>query len=110
MFRILHNIWMNELRAQKVRTGGGLVAVEDIEISDSMADTETNIFAAEVLSEVNRLPEAQRACVILAYVEGFSYKDVARVLDIPIGTVMSRLASARGKLAKLNETSEAAEK
>ncbi len=45
------------------------------------------------------LPDAQRETVFLAYVEGLSYKEVAQVLEVPIGTVMSRLAAARVKLA-----------
>lgn len=47
------------------------------------------------------LPEAQRITVFLVYVEGFSYKEAADHLQIPIGTVMSRLAAARSKLAAL---------
>ncbi len=61
---------------------------------------EANIFVTEVLSQVAALPEAQKEAVMLVYVEGFSYKDAADVLDVPIGTVMSRLAAARGKLKK----------
>ena len=52
-----------------------------------------------MLLEVLALPEAQRTTVVLVYVEGYSYKEAADMLDIPIGTVMSRLAAARGKLA-----------
>ncbi len=49
------------------------------------------------------LPDAQRETLLLVYVEGFTYKEAARILDIPIGTVMSRLAAARKKLAPLNK-------
>ncbi len=58
-----------------------------------------NLLAREVLLEVMALPEAQRATVVLVYVEGYSYKEAAEILGIPIGTVMSRLAGARGKLS-----------
>jgi RNA polymerase sigma-70 factor (ECF subfamily) len=47
-----------------------------------------------------RLPEAQRATVFLVYVEGYSYHEAAELLDITVGTVMSRLAGARGRLAQ----------
>ncbi|MCA3660192.1 MAG: RNA polymerase sigma factor, partial [Methylobacterium sp.] len=53
----------------------------------------------QVVMAVFQLPEAQRETVMLVYVEGFSYAEAAVVLDIPIGTVMSRLAKARERLA-----------
>ena len=106
MFRMQHNLWINELRSQKVRTGEGLVAVEETPLPDTKPHSEQNIFLTEVLSAVNALPEAQRACVMLAYVEGYSYQECADILDIPIGTIMSRLSAARAKLAPLKEHSE----
>lgn len=105
LFRMMHNLWINELRKQKVRTGQGLVAVEDTAIADEKPQTEANIFTSEVLSAVGTLPEAQRACIVLAYVEGYSYQETAEILEIPIGTVMSRLAAARKKLAHLKDAS-----
>ena len=57
--------------------------------------TETNIFARQVLNKVQALPDKQRLCVLLVYVEGYSYAEAAETLDIPIGTVMSRLSAAR---------------
>ena len=98
MFRMAQRIWLNELRSRKVRTGGGLVPVEDVDLADNAPGVETNILARDVLNRVNALPEAQRTAVMLVYVEGFSYKDAAEVMEIPIGTVMSRLAAARKRL------------
>ncbi|WP_218044270.1 RNA polymerase sigma factor [Kiloniella majae] len=100
IFRIAQRIWLNELRSQTVRRGGGLVSVDDVDLPDTKADIETNIYASQVLKEVYLLPEAQRITVLLVYVEGFSYKNAAQVLDIPIGTVMSRLAGARGRISQ----------
>ncbi len=99
VFRIAHRIWLNELRAVRIRRGGGLAPVEDVELIDPRADTDVNISAREVLRKVMQLPEAQRVVVLLVYVEGYSYKEAAEVVEIPIGTVMSRLAAARRKLA-----------
>ena len=48
------------------------------------------------------MPEAQRETLFLVYVEGLTYREAAAVLDVPIGTVMSRLAGARERLAVLN--------
>ena len=49
----------------------------------------------ETLAAVMALPEDQRAVILLVAVEGLSYRDAAEVLDVPIGTVMSRLSRAR---------------
>lgn len=99
LFTMAKRIWLNELRARKVRTGGGLVPVEEIDLPDHAPDQETNILAREVLNKVNALPEAQRQAVFLVYVEGYSYKEAAEIMEIPIGTVMSRLAAARKSIA-----------
>ena len=99
MFRMAQNLWINEMRADAVRQGGGLVTLGEIDLPDKSSDQETNLLARQLLKEVMQLPEAQRATVMLVYVEGFSYKEAANVLDIPIGTVMSRLATSRAKLA-----------
>ena len=52
------------------------------------------------------LPEAQRETVLLVYVEGYAYREAAEMLDIPIGTVMSRLAAARKSLSVLVQVRE----
>lgn len=100
MYRLTQRLWLNELRADAVRRRGSMVAIDEIEIADTKPDPESNILAREVLWEVMALPEAQRTTVVLVYAEGFSYKEASDILDIPIGTVMSRLAAARAKLAE----------
>lgn len=100
VFTIARRIWLNELRAETVRRGNGLVAVDDIELASQNLDAETNIFASEVFSAIGGLPEAQRETVTLVYLEGYSYKEAATMLDIPIGTVMSRLAAARKTISR----------
>jgi RNA polymerase sigma-70 factor (ECF subfamily) len=100
LFSILHSIWLNEIRARRVRQGQGFVDADETLISDGARDTETHVMANQVLKQVNALPEAQRSAVFLAYVEGLSYREVAAILDVPIGTVMSRLAAARAKLSE----------
>ena len=99
LFRMAQRLWLNELRAAAVRRGGGLVPLEDANLVSTSPTPDMNIFAAEVLSKVMALPEAQRAAVLLVYVEGHTYREASDVLDIPIGTVMSRLAGARARLA-----------
>ena len=73
-----------------------------------MATIESNILAGQVLRKVQALPEAQRETVFLVYVEGLSYREAAETLGIPIGTIMSRLAAARAKLAGLGTGPEGA--
>jgi RNA polymerase sigma-70 factor, ECF subfamily len=105
-FRIAQRIWLNELRAQTVRQGGGITSIDEVDLPDRAASPETNILTREVLLEVLALPEAQRSAVMLVYVEGYRYKEAAEILEIPIGTVMSRLAAARGKLVARFEPRE----
>jgi len=101
LFAILHSIWLNDLRAARYRQGQGLVDAETALIFDGIRDIETNILAGQVLKEVNSLPEVQRETVFLVYGEGLTYREAAEVLAVPIGTIMSRLAGARAKLASL---------
>lgn len=110
LFTMTQRLWLNELRSRKVREGGGLVPIEDMAIPDNKPDSETNILARDVLSKVQGLPDAQRQAVFLVYVEGYSYRDAAEMMDIPIGTVMSRLAAARKRLnSQLEDVKEVAE-
>lgn len=99
LFSILHSIWLNEIRSRRVRQGRGFVDARETLTFDGAHATETQVMAGQVLKRVNALPEAQRTVVFLAYVEGLSYREVASILDIPIGTVMSRLAAARARLS-----------
>ena len=101
LFAILRSIWLNEIRARKIREGGGFADADDVLSIDGARDIETNILAGQVLKEIGQLPEAQRETVLLVYAEGYSYAEAAAALSIPIGTVMSRLATARAALTKL---------
>jgi RNA polymerase sigma-70 factor, ECF subfamily len=103
LMSILHSIWLNEVRAARYRRGEGVVDAETALVFDGIRQIEANISAIEVLNRVQSLPEAQRETVFLVYVEGFSYREAAALLEVPIGTVMSRLAGARAKLAVLDK-------
>ena len=102
LFSILRSIWLNEIRARRIREGRGFVDPETALIVDLREQVETNILAAQVLKEVQGLPEAQREAVFLVYVEGLRYREAADLLEVPIGTIMSRLAAARASLGRLN--------
>ena len=99
MFTMMRRIWLNELRATAVRQGNGTVTVDDAALVSETLSSEANIFAGEVFNAIGNLPESQREAVMLVYVEGYAYKEAAHILDIPIGTVMSRLAAARKTMA-----------
>jgi len=107
LFTILRSVWLNDLRAARIRLGEGAVDAETVLSFDGGATMETNILAAQVLRQVVALPEAQREAVFLVYVEGLSYAEAAQTLGIPIGTVMSRLAAARARLAHLDPATPA---
>ncbi|MCB8822507.1 RNA polymerase sigma factor [Microvirga rosea] len=102
LFSILRSIWLNEVRAQRIRRGEGIVDAETALVVDGAGQTEAAVLVHQVLREVAALPDAQRETVLLVYVEGMAYREAAAILDVPIGTVMSRLAAARATLGKLN--------
>lgn len=102
LFSILRSIWLNELRARRIRQGEGIVDAETHLVFDGLKQVETNILARQVLTQVQALPEAQRETLFLVYVEGLAYREAAQLLEVPIGTVMSRLAAARESLGRLS--------
>jgi RNA polymerase sigma-70 factor (ECF subfamily) len=102
VFRILRNLWIDQVRRGK--TSGTAVEIDDalhLPSAFGEASAEASIALKQVWAAVQTLPEEQREVLILVCVEEFSYRDVADVLAIPIGTVMSRLARARKTLAEL---------
>lgn len=106
LLTICRSIWLNELRTAARRRTGGMDAASAESLIDLKSDVEMNIFAREVFSKVLALPEAQRATVELVYVQQFTYSETAEILDVPVGTVMSRLFAARKALASLAPQTE----
>ena len=112
LFRILTNTYINSYRAKQRRVAGdraqrrgGPVPVpahrQRRQASRSAEDTLFDLFTDdEVKAALEALPENFRMPVLLADVEGFSYKEIAEILDIPIGTVMSRLHRGRKAMQK----------
>ncbi|MFJ5160135.1 sigma-70 family RNA polymerase sigma factor [Pantoea sp. NPDC088449] len=99
LFTVLHSVWINELRAQRVRVGQGFVDSDELVAPDLQTLSDERLQYAKVMQRVGQLPEAQRNAVFLVYVEGFTYQEAAATLAVPIGTIMSRLAAARSTLA-----------
>lgn len=107
-FRVCKNIWLDQLRANKVRR---LWAESKIGEMDNRQDgqkiADDHIALEEVKSIMAELPDEQRTILSLVAVEGFSYKEAAEMMDIPVGTVMSRLSRARAAIAdSLNQGRE----
>ena len=98
LFTILHNLAVNQFRQS--RTRGKHVTIEETSESSFGEDAvqERKLMYQDVLNKLARLPEDQRAVLLLVAVEDLSYADAAKVLGIPVGTVMSRLSRARERL------------
>ena len=70
---------------------------------DAEPSVERTVIAQSTLQAFDRLPTEQRALLLMVSVEGLSYKEVADILDVPTGTVMSRLSRARQALRQLSD-------
>ena len=98
MYSILHSVWLNEIRARQIRQHASMQWTDELAETipdESGADPERDLMHRQVIQAVERLPDAQRAVMLLVAVEGLSYREAAEALEIPVGTVMSRLARAR---------------
>ena len=115
LFRIMTNTYINKYNAQKRK--GTEVELDDVEelflykrlgsidqsqLSSSAEDQMLELFTDdEVKSALEELPEDFRVPVLLSDVDGFSYKEISEMLEIPIGTVMSRLHRGRKAMQKM---------
>jgi RNA polymerase sigma factor (sigma-70 family) len=103
VFTILHNLAVNSMR-QKSRRGWHVPVQEVEEAAFANAPVqEDRLRHRDLLKALQDLPADQRAVLLLVSVEDLTYAEAARVLDIPIGTVMSRLARGREKLLRIME-------
>jgi RNA polymerase sigma-70 factor (ECF subfamily) len=115
LFRIMTNTYINKYNAQKRK--GTEVELDDVEelflykrlgsidqsqLSSSAEDQMLELFTdVEVKSALEELPEDFRIPVLLSDVDGFSYKEISEMLEIPMGTVMSRLHRGRKAMQKM---------
>ena len=114
LFRILTNAFINSYRSkQRKPQSVNLGSVEDLYLHQRLGgDTRAALGASaedvlmeqitesEIVEALESLPEEYRITVLLADVEGFAYKEIAEILDVPMGTVMSRLHRGRKSLQK----------
>jgi RNA polymerase sigma-70 factor (ECF subfamily) len=99
MFGIMKNAWIDEVRARRRRER--LHAPEEAGATVGDASAAARDIALSVEAAMEQLPEEQRMAIALVLVEGLSYKDAAAALEIPIGTLTSRLARGRETLQAL---------
>jgi RNA polymerase sigma-70 factor (ECF subfamily) len=96
MFGIVRNAWIDEIRVRSRRAH--LFVPEEQAEHVGVATTDAQIQLLAMQSAMERLPDEQRLAVALVLVEGCSYQEAADVLEVPIGTVTSRLARGRAAL------------
>lgn len=107
LFGIVRNAWIDEVRGRARQ--GRIFAMEELGAhvgEDSMRSVADTLAVQDAMA---RLPEEQRTAIGLVLVEGLSYKEAARIMEIPVGTLTSRLARGRDALQEmLSDTTGAA--
>jgi RNA polymerase sigma-70 factor (ECF subfamily) len=105
LFTIMHNVFVNQ-RALAVREAQNVSLDGDADAGGAWqvpvrAPQQAHVELIEVLAALSRLPPEQREVLVLAAVEEMRYEEIAALLAIPVGTVMSRLSRAREKLRRV---------
>jgi RNA polymerase sigma-70 factor, ECF subfamily len=104
LFRIVRNAWIDEMRSRARRDA--LFAPEEAGEAIGVAAIDREMDRLSVEAAMARLPEEQRLAVSLVLVEGLPYREAALVLDVPIGTLTSRLARGRAALQAMLQWAE----
>jgi len=104
LFRIVRNAWIDEIRSRARRDA--LFAPEEAGEAIGVAAMDREVDRLSVEAAMAQLPEEQRLAVSLVLVEGLPYKEAALVLDVPIGTLTSRLARGREALQAVLQWAE----
>ena len=104
LFVIMRNAWLNQIRHKNA--GPLFVELDSNESTGEALDNPHVLYLRKLEREqvreaIESLPDAYREIVVLRDIEGFTYQEIAMVLECPAGTVMSRLGRARGRLRKL---------
>lgn len=99
--RVCRNIWIDEIRKRKVRQAIDFSDIEQEVIANDGEETALNrITLQQINKAMDSLPEQQRSVLAMVSVGGLSYAEISNILNIPLGTVMSRIARARKSLSK----------
>ncbi len=100
MLRIMRNCWIDEVRSRTRRSRTFAPEEEGIRVSATVDDFERAADMQAIDQAMNQLPPEQREVIALVLVEGLSYREAADILDLPMGTVTSRLTRGRQALAR----------
>jgi RNA polymerase sigma-70 factor (ECF subfamily) len=98
MYTMMRNLWIDELRSRRTRRYDGIEAAHGVMGDDGEALAERNNTWAAVRRALSQLPAQQRAALTLICVDGMTYKETAEILEIPVGTLASRVARGRQTL------------
>jgi len=97
LFTLMHNVFVNQVRTRRHPE----VPLDDALGVAAVGDPMEAMTTHDVQAALVRLPEEYRTVILLVGLEQFGYAEAARILDIPVGTVMSRLSRAREKMRQL---------
>ena len=101
-YRIMRNLWIDTARARARRQKIEAPAEDAMEVAAGPADAmDSALELSRMMAAMERLPDEQREVVALILIEGFGYRETAEMLDIPMGTVASRLVRGRSALLEL---------
>ena len=105
LYRIMRNLWIDTARsrARKARFEAPPDAAQAVGV-DPRPGIEATVDLKRMMSAMDRLPDEQREVIALILVEGYGYREAAEMLELPIGTVSSRLV--RGRMALLEMVGE----
>lgn len=104
-YRIMRNLWIDTARSRARRTAHEAPEDDGLNVGeDPRSAMDASVDLKRIMSAMDRLPDEQREVVSLILIEGFGYREAAEMLDLPIGTVSSRLV--RGRMALLARVGE----
>jgi RNA polymerase sigma-70 factor (ECF subfamily) len=104
LFTLMHNLYANQARSASRRVSAGIrVDPDDVAVELHGPESASDV-TIDLQRCLLRLPDDQREVLLLVTMEDLSYEEVARVLSIPVGTVMSRLSRSRSRLRELMDT------
>jgi RNA polymerase sigma-70 factor (ECF subfamily) len=103
LFTIMHNLFVSQTRRARVRPDREPLDPDNTSGPSQPGAQEDGLRWRDLIRSLNNLPEEQREVILLISVEDLSYAEAARVLRVPVGTVMSRLSRGRERLRELTQ-------